>query len=71
MATQDDYIKTALRLPRELHEKLQLAAKEKGRSMNAEIISRLVIDSAAELYLHRAIDHIANEIVKRRLAGDE
>ena len=41
MAKQDDYIKTALRLPRELHQRIQESADSKGRSMNAEIIDRL------------------------------
>lgn len=41
MATQDDYVKTALRLPKALHSKLQEAADATGKSMNAEIIARL------------------------------
>lgn len=41
MALQDDYIKTALRLPRELHKRVQDLADANGRSMNAEIIARL------------------------------
>lgn len=41
MATQDEYIKTALRLPRDLHKQVQDSAEMKGRSMNAEIIERL------------------------------
>lgn len=38
---QDDYIKTALRLPRDLHAEIKDAAEYHGRSMNAEIIARL------------------------------
>lgn len=38
---QDEYIKTALRLPRDLHASVQEAAERAGRSMNAEIIQRL------------------------------
>lgn len=38
---QDDYQKTALRLPRDLHSKIVEAASVSGRSMNAEIVSRL------------------------------
>jgi hypothetical protein len=38
---QDDFQKTALRLPRDLHEKVVSAANASGRSMNAEIIARL------------------------------
>lgn len=41
MANQDDFVKTALRLPRGLHAHIQAAAAAAGRSMNAEIIDRL------------------------------
>jgi hypothetical protein len=38
---QDDYLKTALRLPRNLHAKIQEAGLANGRSMNAEIVAKL------------------------------
>jgi hypothetical protein len=38
---QDDYLKTALRLPRDLHARIHEAAEKAGRSMNAEIVARL------------------------------
>ncbi|RDU99194.1 Arc family DNA-binding protein [Trinickia dinghuensis] len=41
MANQDDFIKTALRLPRGLHGAIRDAAHGGGKSMNAEIIGRL------------------------------
>ncbi|TJZ69753.1 Arc family DNA-binding protein [Chitiniphilus eburneus] len=41
LTPQDDYLKTALRLPRELHSRIQEAAAKSGRSMNAELIHRL------------------------------
>jgi hypothetical protein len=41
MASQDDFMKTALRLPRELHAKLHESALDAGRSYNAEILHRL------------------------------
>lgn len=41
MAKQDDYVKTAFRLPKAIHFALQESAEDKGRSMNAEIIDRL------------------------------
>ena len=41
LTPQDDFIKTALRLPRDIHAKVQEAATGAGRSMNAEIIDRL------------------------------
>ncbi|WP_261522966.1 Arc family DNA-binding protein [Burkholderia multivorans] len=40
---QDDYLKTALRLPRDLHARIQEAAQQHSRSMNAEIVHRLAI----------------------------
>ena len=40
-ASQDDWHKTGLRLPKDLHAKLHAAAAESGRSYNAEIVSRL------------------------------
>lgn len=41
LTNQDEYIKTALRLPRALHAAVQDAAERAGRSMNAEIVARL------------------------------
>lgn len=37
----DEIQKTALRLPKSLHEAIHAAAKESGRTMNAEIVYRL------------------------------
>lgn len=51
MATQDEYIKTALRLPRDLHRNVQDSAERNGRSMNAELVDRLAssfLDLSAE-----------------------
>lgn len=38
---QDDYIRTALRVPPDLHKALHKAAEESGKSFNAEILVRL------------------------------
>ncbi|WP_208454060.1 Arc family DNA-binding protein [Burkholderia gladioli] len=57
MATQDEYIKTALRLPRHLHADISVSAEKAGRSMNAEIIERL--SKSSDLgHLHRVIDQL-------------
>lgn len=40
--SQAEYVKTALRLPPDLHEKLHEAADKRGRSLNAEILERLI-----------------------------
>ena len=56
MAKQDDYIKTALRLPSDLHARIQVAAENAGRSMNAELIHRLEMSfdkgQALEITIH-------------------
>lgn len=38
---QDDYVKTALRLPRDLRDEIQAAAIHNGRSANSEMLARL------------------------------
>lgn len=39
--SQDDYIRTAMRLPRDLHAEVRKAAQAAGHTMNAEIIARV------------------------------
>lgn len=41
MAKQDDYTKTALRLPRDLHQMLTESAAARGHSLNTEMVYRL------------------------------
>jgi len=41
MATQDNYTRITLRMPKDLHERLASLAEETSKSMNAEIIGRL------------------------------
>lgn len=41
VSDQEDFQKTALRLPRDLHSKIIGSAKDNNRTMNAEIINRL------------------------------
>ncbi|MNU79419.1 hypothetical protein D3C71_690330 [compost metagenome] len=41
MSTQKDFVKTALRLPQELHQAIHQASKGSERSFNAEILFRL------------------------------
>lgn len=53
MANQDDFVKTALRLPRDLHAEIQAAAISTGRSMNAEIIGRLQSNNATADLIRR------------------
>lgn len=43
--SQDDYIRTAMRLPRALHAEVRKAASEAGHTMNAEIIARVAAAS--------------------------
>lgn len=48
MAKQDDYIRTALRVPPELHKELHRTATEAGRTFNAEIVHRLLASFVAD-----------------------
>jgi hypothetical protein len=41
MAKQQDYVKTALRLPRDIHAAVHESAQHAERSFNAELITRL------------------------------
>jgi len=41
MGKQDDFFRTQVRFPAELHEKLVAAATAQSRSMNAELVARL------------------------------
>lgn len=41
MSTQKDFVKTALRLPPELHQAIHDARKSSERTFNAEILFRL------------------------------
>lgn len=41
MATQDDYIRTALRVPQGLHAQIHKMAEANNRTFNAEILARL------------------------------
>lgn len=48
-ATQSSYIKTALRLPPELHAEIHASAEQMGHSMNTEILNRLRTTQSAQL----------------------
>ena len=48
MATQDDYIRTALRVPPDLHAQIHEHAKSNNRTFNAEIVARLQASMAAD-----------------------
>lgn len=65
MAKQTDFYKTQIRIPKELHQLITSSAKENGRSMNAEIITRL-----QEIYdHHRKLEETRGEI--REMAQQE
>lgn len=62
ISKQEDFLKTALRLPRDLHAKIHEAADEAGRSMNAEIVARLeqsfrIVESVVVDEGHRLVEH--------------
>ena len=41
MATQDDFVRTALRVPPDLHARIHKVASASNRTFNAEIVARL------------------------------
>ena len=53
MSRQDDYIRTALRLPKDLHEKLHSAAAENERGFNQEILARLAASFERDTVMER------------------
>lgn len=68
MATQDDFIRTALRVPPDLHKLLHRAATTSNRTFNAEIIARL--QSSFDEQASKAATHINElelELSKQRL----
>lgn len=72
MAKQDDYIKTALRLPRELHADLRQSAQQMGRSLNSDIISRLLGSEKPNLREPVNLSTVAiSTMVKDFESGDE
>lgn len=65
ISDQSDFLKTALRLPRDLHARIQKAAELSGRSMNAEIIARLqqTLEQPADAgALHEKISHLETRL---------
>jgi len=60
--------KTALRLPKELHQQIVDAAKESGISMNAEIVTRLKKSFEIEQQIIKGIDD--NDAHTKKLMKD-
>lgn len=56
--SQDDYVRTALRLPRQLHARLHEEADAKGRSFNAEIIDGLQRAMSVTPLKDKTIDYV-------------
>ncbi|MDD1789106.1 Arc family DNA-binding protein [Burkholderia gladioli] len=67
MAKQDDYTKTALRLPRDLHQKLMESASANGHSLNTEMIHRLARSFEEPIYGGEGAPMRTFEDVERRL----
>ena len=64
--SQDDYIRTALRVPPDLHAKIHEAARDAGRTFNAEILNRLEVSfSAFDKTVENRIDNLVLGAVHR------
>lgn len=76
MEPEDKYTRITLRIPRDLHARLQKSADETSKSMNAEIIERIQNSYAHEASLadgfvsiraeefHATIEEIAKRVFK-------
>lgn len=68
MAAQDDYIRTALRVPPKLHAKIHESAKESNRTFNAEIVARLEASFVEIGLSHKGsrseVDQLRDELVE-------
>lgn len=65
--SQDDYRKTSLRLPQDLHATLASAAEYHGHSLNAEILSRLQATPLIDLVETLVRDNAELKIMVREL----
>jgi hypothetical protein len=69
--SQDDFHKTGLRLPKDLHMRLHEAAAESGRSYNAEIVARLQQSFNLEPLKEAKRDELeklVNELIDHKMA---
>jgi hypothetical protein len=65
---QTDFVRTALRVPPELHAKLHQAAEESERTFNAEILERLARsfdEDEAPRWTTGDVNALARELAKR------
>lgn len=72
MATQDDYIRTALRVPPDLHSRIHDAAKSNNRTFNAEIVARLEQSFSSPVHPEDLPSFIRDELAKlvdQKLSG--
>lgn len=63
MAKQDDFIRTALRVPPDLHKQIHAAAAASGRTFNAEIVSRLESSFKTDVFSERNSELLDGEMV--------
>jgi len=70
-APQDDFHKTGLRLPRQLHAKLHSAAAGSGRSYNSEIVARLEASFSPGVSPSDAYQDVLDGEVRRATARAE
>ena len=65
--------KTALRLPKDLHQQILEASKESGISMNAEIVTRLKISFNSDKEEKERVEKIVANYLKKQglIEGDK
>jgi hypothetical protein len=67
MPLQDEYVRTSLRLPPDLHEQLLAAASKADRSLNDELIARLKESFDRQPLEARlvSIEHLLSQLLKK------
>ena len=72
-ATQTEYVHTSVRIPKEVHERLESDAERYARSLNAEIVMRVMAydDIVPQLAdLNRQMNEL-RKLVRKALEGQQ
>lgn len=67
MGTQDEFIRTQIRIPPDLHSQIKKAQETSGRSFNAEIVSRLEVSFKQEA--DKPLADLIREILREELSS--
>jgi hypothetical protein len=66
----EDLYRSQFRLPYPLFEQLKAAAEKSGRSVNAEVVTRLADSFAEEKIVGRMVEHLADRLSRPENRGE-